>query len=539
MIIIDKGSFDINKLKLNEQASVGDKIRTKWGFGKITSIINGKVSVKLDNGDEKILDDNYEMVESKLEEIRVVPSADEDRKKELDTLKKMKKDVESGKAYYSLDKINKRIADLEKQLSESKMKEANDKFLLWKVPKNNDIKVGDTVAYQDEYGEYTKSGKVTNIDKEGFFVVNGGAYKAKELRIKESKLKETSQFIKGLNDSKIIQLIKDASKIDSKKLQRNRDIVDKEIDVAIKQKNNDALLDLQVKSEIYRIAFDIQEFGDTKPEDYLDNVKDVIRNYSESINKVSKNKIKESEHKSSKLKEGLNTVQMNYAKALAYYEKMKDLDFEIKNKVLKDNDFFEEGTTRRIIEPKRDYLMSDKDFENYLDLCYNEQRKKGLNFKRDEVITELARELLVDAEEALLDWGESIVAKHNDPRLPVKTFQDLRNNRVLSTRQKLVDLTMKLQESKLKETDEQNAPDKTWIDINDADKYSFAYSQGYALKEILKSMRSKGMPIEAIYFDTAKGLLKVKIRNKLHQIVTYKDKGGHLDFISIEPEGKK
>jgi len=97
---------------------------------------------------------------------------------------------------------------------------------------------------------------------------------------KQNELNESGVAKDGnLSDKEIVNLINETLKLDKAKLKRNRDLVDQQIDIAIKKNNKNALLNLAVMEEIYRIAFDMKEFGDTEVEDYIDNVRSVIKQY--------------------------------------------------------------------------------------------------------------------------------------------------------------------------------------------------------------------------------------------------------------------
>jgi hypothetical protein len=76
--------------------------------------------------------------------------------------------------------------DWENDLKESveKVDEA-DKFLLFKKPKIKDIKVGDTVAYADKNGEFTKTGEVTKIKGDIVTIDNRVDHTPDELRVRE------------------------------------------------------------------------------------------------------------------------------------------------------------------------------------------------------------------------------------------------------------------------------------------------------------------------------------------------------------------
>ncbi len=149
------------------------------------------------------------------------------------------------------------------------------------------------------------------------------------------------------------------------------------------------------------------------------------------------------------LREKLNIYQQNYIVAKTNLEKMKALETEIKLKILKNNEFYEKDNfSKRITDPFYDFLMNDDDFNLYLDLLQVETKRKGLKLGREEVITYEAEKELTQAEEKLLDWGEQIVKNKNDLRLDVEDFKKMRTYN-LKYRNKLIDLTMKVQENKI------------------------------------------------------------------------------------------
>jgi hypothetical protein len=75
------------------------------------------------------------------------------------------------------------------------MNNENIEVLLFKIPKNSDLKLNQKVAYQNMYGAYSKLGIITDIlgphkmRVETHYLINNamGSYVASELRLTQEK----------------------------------------------------------------------------------------------------------------------------------------------------------------------------------------------------------------------------------------------------------------------------------------------------------------------------------------------------------------
>ena len=107
-------------------------------------------------------------------------------------------------------------------------------------------------------------------------------------------------------------------------------------------------------------------------------------------------------------KQELKTLKETYFTARALFETIRDTTEEIQKKILAEHPFFEEkeksamfevkgrgNKDTRILKPFDSYLMSETDFNKYLDLCYTEYKRAGIDDKR-------GREYLPEAEEHII-----------------------------------------------------------------------------------------------------------------------------------------
>lgn len=91
----------------------------------------------------------------------------------------------------------------------------------------------------------------------------------------------------------------------------------------------------------------------------------------------------------------LKALKDIYFISKAFYETIKEQAEEIQKKILAENEFYATddmmeitiargGTEvdRRILKPFDSYKMSDDNFQKFLDLCYEEYKKAGIEDKR-------------------------------------------------------------------------------------------------------------------------------------------------------------
>lgn len=120
----------------------------------------------------------------------------------------------------------------------------------------------------------------------------------------------------------------------------------------------------------------------------------------------------------------LGKLKSNYFNAKVLYECIEAQAREIERKVLAENEFYEteyiaeilekrggNGEPRRILEPSGTFMMSEVDFQKYLDLVYPEYVKAGIADKRgrDYIPEAEAKELYYEATKQLVKYGIDII----------------------------------------------------------------------------------------------------------------------------------
>lgn len=112
----------------------------------------------------------------------------------------------------------------------------------------------------------------------------------------------------------------------------------------------------------------------------------------------------------------LRTLKNNYYMAKAMYETIKGMSYEIRQKVLEENAFYEaqdeSGVPKRIYDPDRSWLMDqDADFLRYLDLCYERYVEAGIADERgrDYLPEAKSKDLYTQAVTALLHYALDII----------------------------------------------------------------------------------------------------------------------------------
>ena len=123
-------------------------------------------------------------------------------------------------------------------------------------------------------------------------------------------------------------------------------------------------------------------------------------------------------------KQELKVLKEVYFTAKALFETIRDTAEEIQKNILVEHPFFEEAEKTamfeskgrgnrdtRILKPFDSYLMSEADFNKYLDLCYAEYQKAGIDDKRGrEYLPEAeSRELYKESERLLVEYGIDII----------------------------------------------------------------------------------------------------------------------------------
>lgn len=123
-------------------------------------------------------------------------------------------------------------------------------------------------------------------------------------------------------------------------------------------------------------------------------------------------------------KQELKSLKEAYFTARALFETIRDTAEEIQRNILTEHPFFEEAEKSavfesrgrgnkdtRILRPFDSYLMSEADFNKYLDLCYEEYKKAGIDDKRGrEYIPEAeSRDLYKEAEKLLVEYAIDII----------------------------------------------------------------------------------------------------------------------------------
>ena len=123
-------------------------------------------------------------------------------------------------------------------------------------------------------------------------------------------------------------------------------------------------------------------------------------------------------------KQELRALKDTFFKAKALFETIRDIAEDIQKNILAEHPFFEEeektamfetkgrgSRDTRILKPFDSYLMSDSDFDKYLDLCYAEYKKAGIDDKRGREYCPEAesRDLYKEAEKLLVEFAIEII----------------------------------------------------------------------------------------------------------------------------------
>lgn len=112
----------------------------------------------------------------------------------------------------------------------------------------------------------------------------------------------------------------------------------------------------------------------------------------------------------------LKTLKNNFFMAKALYETIKDQAEEIQNRILSTYEFYvspewHDEVEKRIETESRSFLMSDEDFQKFLDLCYEEYKRAGIEDKRGKEYCPEAEvhNLYWEAEKQLVLYGIELI----------------------------------------------------------------------------------------------------------------------------------
>ena len=154
-------------------------------------------------------------------------------------------------------------------------------------------------------------------------------------------------------------------------------------------------------------------------------------------------------------KADLKVLKKVYFEARALYETIKEEAENIQATILANNEFYEseewterkatrggDGERKRILKPFDSYLMNDEAFQKYLDLCYKEYKKAGIDDKRGrEYCPEAeAENLFWEAEKQLVLYGINIIP---DGMAEKETLREAVKN--IKYKEKVLDLILKLE----------------------------------------------------------------------------------------------
>ncbi len=154
-------------------------------------------------------------------------------------------------------------------------------------------------------------------------------------------------------------------------------------------------------------------------------------------------------------KQELKALKEAYFTARALFETIKTTAEGIQKSILEKHHFCEDTEKSkifsergrgkedtRILNPFDSYLMSDSDFEKYLDLCYAEYQKAGIDDKRGRCYIPEAesREHYSEARKMLVDFGISIIP---DEMTEKETLRNAVKN--IKYRDKVLELVLTLE----------------------------------------------------------------------------------------------
>ena len=121
---------------------------------------------------------------------------------------------------------------------------------------------------------------------------------------------------------------------------------------------------------------------------------------------VDRMEVKEDETMLGMIKGAPDHINKSFNKLLvtrAKWETVNQMDKETKNEVLRDNNFYEEGTLTLITNERDDFLMSDSDFEKYGAMVYKRNLEKGIDSGGADFTFYQIRKEALEAEDAFID----------------------------------------------------------------------------------------------------------------------------------------
>lgn len=151
----------------------------------------------------------------------------------------------------------------------------------------------------------------------------------------------------------------------------------------------------------------------------------------------------------------LKALKDFYFASKAFYETIKGQAEEIQKKILAKNEFYATDdmmeitiarggieADKRILRPFETFKMNDDDFQKFLDLCYEEYKREGIEDKRGkEYCPESeAHDLYWEAEKQLVLYGIDLIP---DGMKEKETLREAIKN--VKYKEKVLDLVLKLE----------------------------------------------------------------------------------------------
>ena len=151
----------------------------------------------------------------------------------------------------------------------------------------------------------------------------------------------------------------------------------------------------------------------------------------------------------------LRKLKENYFMSKALYETVKEQAEEIGKKILLEYEFYEseevakmkksrgyDGIPKRILKPFDTFLISEEDFDRYLDLVYPEYVKAGIADPRGKGYIPEAEEkaLYHEAEQQLIDYAIEIIPDFLKEKETLKKY-----SQVTKYREKILDIILMLE----------------------------------------------------------------------------------------------
>lgn len=115
-------------------------------------------------------------------------------------------------------------------------------------------------------------------------------------------------------------------------------------------------------------------------------------------------------------------AMVNVHVARANWQTVNTADTESKTEELNDHEYFEEETCKRITDPIADFLMSEQDFEKYIERVYARNCAKGFDSGSAGTTFWHIQKPVYDAEDALIDVIGAELPEHYTPDM-IKTVK--------------------------------------------------------------------------------------------------------------------